>query len=373
MPTANELLADAAVDHAIDLSQYSEGVVRRMLALLNRADADLADALSKALNRLPPESFTVERLEKLLVAVRLLNSQAYARVEMELSDELKSFAEHEATYQSDLLERVVPEPVQARFRVARVGVDQVYSAALSRPFQGRLLRNWAKNIEASRLTLIRNQVRLGYVNGETTDQIVRRVVGTKAKRGADGAAFERARREMRAVVHTAVSHTAEVARSKLYERNADIIAAVVWTSTLDTHTTVICQIRDGLKYENDDSHKPIGHKVPWLQGPGRSHFGCRSASRPALKGWKALGFNVDELPPPARASMDGVVPGEVVFGSWLQKQNATRQDQVVGTVRGRLIREGEVRFAELYDVKGNFLTLEELRERDAAAFKRAGI
>ena len=39
MPSVNERLADAAIDRAVDLHQYANGVVRRMLAVLNRADA----------------------------------------------------------------------------------------------------------------------------------------------------------------------------------------------------------------------------------------------------------------------------------------------------------------------------------------------
>ncbi|MGT2493119.1 hypothetical protein ACU4GD_28060 [Cupriavidus basilensis] len=55
------------------------------------------------------------------------------------------------------------------------------AAALSRPFQGRLLKEWASNIEADRMVRIRDAIRIGFVEGQTTDQIIRRVRGTRAK------------------------------------------------------------------------------------------------------------------------------------------------------------------------------------------------
>ena len=46
MATVNQKLLDAETDHAVNLQQYSVGVVRRIIALLNRNDAALATALS---------------------------------------------------------------------------------------------------------------------------------------------------------------------------------------------------------------------------------------------------------------------------------------------------------------------------------------
>ena len=68
--------------------------------------------------------------------------------------------------------------------------------------------------------------------------------------------------------------------------------------------------------------------------------------------------------------MDGTVPAETTFASWLQRQSAARQDQVLGAERGKLIREGGLKLPDLYAPNGRYLTLEELRERDAASFAR---
>jgi hypothetical protein len=175
--TVNELLADAAIHHAVDLAQYSTGVVRRIIALLNRTDADLFAQLTAALGQMDAESFTVERLEAILQSVRSLNAQAYQRVEMALTAELRSFVEIEWPYQQNLF----PSVGITMQLGTTVSAAQVYSAAMSRPFQGRLLSEWSKSIEVDRMVRIRDAIRIGFVEGQTNDEIVKRIRGTKAR------------------------------------------------------------------------------------------------------------------------------------------------------------------------------------------------
>lgn len=360
MPTTNNALLDEAVDHAIDLKHYSNGVIRRMIAVLNRMDARLSAQLAEALLRLDRESFTVERLEALLDSVKATNREAYAALFRELEPELRTLAEVETLAQQSALRAAVPAAVQVRFPVAGVAWEQVFAAALSRPFQGRLLSGWAASLEASRLTMIRNAVRTGFVEGKTTAEIIQAIRGTRALRYADGL-LDRSRREVATVVQTALSHTAQTARSAMYAANQDLVKAIQWVSTLDSRTSPMCQIRDGLHYTTD--FKPVGHKIPWLGGPGRLHFNCRSVSVPVLKSWKELGIDADELPASTRASMDGQVPADMTFAQWFAKQSATRQDEIVGPRRGKLYRAGKVGFETFYDDKGRLLTLEQLMGR----------
>ena len=80
-----------------------------------------------------------------------------------------------------------------------------------------------------------------------------------------------------------------------------------------------------------------------------------------------------EFPVGMRASMDGAIPADVSYSQWIQKQSAARQDEIVGPARGKLMREGKLPFDSLYTDRGVYLTLDQLRERNAAAFKRAGV
>lgn len=368
MASVNLVIEDEQVAHAVSLEKYKVGVVKRIISLLNKSDVDLSAALSAALERLPAESFTVERLELLLDQVRLINSQAYASVATELQNDLKELAGYEVSWQRALFESAIPNPVQVRFPIASVSAEQAYAATFSRPFQARLLKDWGPEIAADRMKKIRSAVSLGYLEGKTTDQIVRSIRGTRASGYTDGF-LERPRKDLAAVVRTAVSHTAATARDEFNKANDDIIKAVRWCSTLDNRTSAPCRIRDQLQY-TAVTHKPIGHKVPWLQGPGKIHWCCRSTSAPVTKSWKELGIPLNEMTPAQRASMDGAVPGGTTYSEWLNRQSDARKIEVLGPVRAQLLKDGKLDLEDFYSPTGEWLTIDQMRARDAAAFAK---
>lgn len=374
MPTANKALRDATISHQVDLAQYTAHVLRRMVGVLNRSDADLMAALSDALSRLDTESFSVERLELVLASVRAVNVAAYQALERELTEELARFAAVEAEAQHAMLVDAVPDQVAARVNFVRVEPAQVYAAAMARPFQGRLLREWARSLEAGRLQRVRDTIAIGFTTGKTVDQMAREIRGTRSAGYADGI-LQIDRRNAQAVVRTAVQHLAATVQQRTFAENADVVKAITWSATLDTRTSEICRIRDRKQYSNTQAHKPLGHSLPWLAGPGRSHWGCRSAQTPVLKALAELsGLDIGEdWPQSTRASMDGQVPGATTYGEWLQRQSPKRQDEVVGPTRGKLMREGKLPFDSLYTNRGEYLTLEKLRERHPGAFRRAGV
>jgi hypothetical protein len=371
--TVNEALQDAEVGHQVDLQRYSNGVVRRMSALLARTDSDLFQELTLALNNLPPGSFTVERLDAMLGSVRQLNLQAYLQLELELTAELREFAAYESGFQLRLFEAVIPAQIQVHVAIAPVAAEQVFAAAYAQPFRGRLLREWASSLGADKAQRIRDTLRIGFVEQQTIQQMVQRVRGTRAKGYGDGV-IEIDRRNATSVVRTAISHTAAVAREKFYENNTKIIKSIQWCATLDARTTLeFCAPRDGKQY-TPEKHKPIGHNFPWGSGPGRIHWNCRSSSVPITKSWKELiGADLPEFAPSTRASMDGAVPADTTFSAWLKRQSAARQDDVLGPVRGQLFRDGGLSIDGFFNDKGRFLTLQELAKRDAKAFARAGV
>lgn len=370
--TANERLHDAAIDHAVDLQHYSNGVVQRIIATLNRTDAALFADLVAALERMPPEAFTVDRLEQLLFSVRQLNRQAFDAIGRELSDDLRDLTVYEADFQDGLFRHVLPGEVVAQVGITPVNVEQVYAAAMSRPFQGVLLRGVLGDLEATRARRVRETIATGYVSNETTDQIVRKLRGTRALRYEDGI-FNRSRQDVEAVVRTAIAHTSAFTRDRFHEANAEVVASVQWVSTLDNRTSQMCRIRDGKRY-TQDTHRPIGHSIPWGAGPGELHWCCRSTSTAVTKSWKQLtGADIEEFSPSTRASMDGQVPAETTYADWLGRQSAARQDEILGPTRGALFRKGGLSLDGFYNNKGAYLTLDELRQRNAVAFQRAGV
>jgi SPP1 gp7 family putative phage head morphogenesis protein len=354
--SANDKLFDESVAHQIDLLGYSNNVVKRMIKLLNRVDSDLMTQLTQSIDGLPPTSFTVERLELMLGAVRALNSQAYAELEAELNNELRELVTYEADYQQKLLSVTVPiQPVI-------LAPEVVYSAALARPFQGRLLKEWIKGLEDNKAALIRDAVRVGYIEGQTTSEIIKRIRGTRALKYEDGL-LKITRTNAESVVLTAVAHTSDFTQQTFYKANTDIIKGVRYTATLDLRTTTLCASRDGIVFGLDEN-KPA---IP-------AHWRCRSRYVAVTKSFKELGIDLPELNiRTTRASLDGQVPATTTYEAWLRKQSVERQNDVLGVAKAALFRKGDLPLTRFVSKQGHEYTLDELRIRDAEAFKKAGL
>ena len=370
MESVNDLLASEALRHAVALQKYSNNVVARIVAVLNRSDKRIFAELTERLERMDANSFSIERLESMLTSVRSLNTQAYGEVDRALTTELRDFVAYEASYQAQMLVAHVPVQVS----VAALDASVAYAGAMARPFQGTMLRGVWQELDAKKMRTVRQAIAQGFVESKTTDQIIRELRGTRAKGYAD-ALIEGSRRDAEAVTRTALGHMAGFVQDRTAEANQDLIKAIKFSATLDLRTSPPCRIRDGRLYE-PVTHKPIGHAYPWGAGPGRMHWRCRSAQVLVLKSYKELGIEgVPEVvvAGKTRASMDGQTSAAVSYGDWLKKQSAGRQDEVLGATRAKLLRDGKLPLERMYSQKGEVLSLDAMRERDAAAFKLAGL
>lgn len=356
MPSANEALRSDAVRHNIYLQRYSTNTASKILKLLAKTDADIVAQLQALDAKIFTSPLTIERLDALLEQVRAINSKVYNKLYDALEANLKDLALHETAFQVSSIQTPV---VIASLEVITPPMAEVYAATMSRPFSGRLLKEWVADLDASTFTRLRDAVRMGVLEGQTIDQIVQRVKGTRAMGYKDGI-LETSRRGAEALVRTAVSHTVNVARDKVYQANSSLIKGIQWVSTLDGRTSSICQSRDGKVFPLNSGPRPP------------AHINCRSSTAPVLKSWADLGIDAKEFPEGTRASMNGQVAESETYQTWLQKQPAAFQDDVLGPSRGKLFREG-VGVDRFVDRNGASLTLDQLRAKDAAAFKAAGV
>ncbi|CRM73064.1 hypothetical protein [Pseudomonas sp. 25 R 14] len=356
MKTSNDKLLDKLIGHEVDLQHLSNAQVVAIIKILNSKDADLRASLIAAIDNLGP-NLSADLVDAALSKVLRLNQSTFVDVRQALDQATDGVISYEIVFQQGALQAVIPAVVQESFPIAVAQFSQVKAIAQARPFQGRLLREWISGIEASRAASVRDAVRAGVVEGRTTAEIVRNIMGTRVENYADGI-LQKSRREIEAVVRSAVSSTAEAASDKSYEANSDIISHVEWISTLDTRTSTTCRIRDRLPYTLG-TYLPVGHKIPWLAGPGRIHWCCRSTKLPILKSASKLGFSDGAT----RASMDGQVPQSTNYAQWLTRQSAARQDEILGPERGKLLRQEKLKLDDFYNDRGKFLTLDQLRER----------
>ena len=345
----NDDILDALTRHQVYLQGLSGGIVHKVIALLNRSDARIVERLLSE----DVSSLSRTRQERLLSEIRRIVESAYEDATGALQIELEGLAEYEGEFQLDLFRRVVPMDLET----VRPGAEQILAAVNSRPFQGKLLREAYQELPRAAFRKVRDTIRAGFVEGRTTDQIVRDIRGTRAQGFKDGI-LEQGRRATEAVVRTATNHTANTAREYIYERNSALIKGVRWNATLDGRTTLVCMSRDGKVYEPGKGPRPP------------AHFNCRSSTSPVLKSWRELGFDADEVPAGTRASMDGQVPSDLTYDDWLRRQPAAFQDEVLGARKAALFREG-VKVDRFVDRRGREFTLDELKRREREAWEAA--
>jgi len=345
----NDEILDRLTGHQIGLQRLSTATLRKGLAQLKRSDARivarLLDENMSALSR--------TRLEKLLGDIRRIINGAYTDAMGTLRVELEALAAYETQYQLDLFRRVLP----VKFETVTPAAAQVVAAVNSRPFQGKLLREVYQELPAAVFRQVRDTIRGGFIEGRTTDQIVRDLRGTAAQGYKDGI-LAKTKRDVEAVVRTAVNHTANSARQATYAANDDLVKGVQWVSTLDQRTSAVCRANDGKVFPVDKGPRPP------------AHFNCRSSTTPILKSWRELGFDADELPPGTRASMNGQVPADQDYDTWLRKQPKDVQDDVLGKTKGDLFRAG-LKMDRFVDRKGAELTLDQLRQREKEIWEKA--
>ncbi len=349
--SVNETLLNKEVAHAIDVLGYSNSVTQKIVKLLNRADVDLFNRLTTELNKVTPSPEKLSRINGLLKSVNELNSVAYGQVSTQLNLDLKKFTQAELDYQEALIGSMQP------VKVLPIAPEAAYAAAIATPFQGKFLNEFLDGMETQKANLIKDAVRIGFIESQTTGEIVNKIRGTRALNYTDGI-LNITRANAESVVLTAIAHTANVAQQKLYDANEDIIKGYRYTATLDTRTTELCASRDGNFYK-------IGEAKPTIP----AHFRCRSRYVAVIKSFKEMGLDLD-IPASTRASMDGQVPSKITYQEWLKKQSVERQNEVLGVTKAKLFRDGGLPIDKFVSPKGHVYTLEQLRERNAKVFDR---
>lgn len=238
---------------------------------------------------------------------------------------------------------------------------EVFAKVIKRPLttDGELLEPWIKKFSAKEITRINGVVRNGHALGKTNQEIVRQIVGTKARNFKDGI-MQTTRRNASTVVRTSVQHAASAARQETWEANDDVIDAYELLATLDSVTSTQCRALDSQVFEFGKGPIPPIHP------------NCRSTTIPVLN--KKYSFLSEGR---TRSAETGPVSADTSYYEWLNRQGKATQIEVLGPTRAKLFRDGGMsaeRFRELqFDSNFAPLTLDEMRVIEPEAFKLAGI
>lgn len=384
--TFNEQYFDASIRHQIDLLRFGSGVSRKVNSLLDATRADLAKQVERRLGKVTGiNGASLRRLRELERAIDQQRSGAWNDVTEEWSRVAVDVALEEPMFVAGALTSILPveldlvQPSDATLR----------ALATTRPFQGKFLKEWADSTSRADLTRIHQQIRIGMVQGESSRDIASRVFGARG-------AMNVTRAQVDAVTRTVINHVSNAAQQEFLRANSDLFSVEQLVATLDSRTTPVCRAQDGKQY-------PVGKgPIPPL------HVACRSirvgvldgevvGERPFKAGTQqqmlreyadAHGLervrSRDDLPRGHKSAFDafsrrrmreltGQVPARRTYQEWLSRQPPEIQDDILGPTRGKLFREGGLKLDRFVNREGDELTLDELRERNREAWRKAGL
>ena len=404
MVALEEWIAEMFLVHSLNLLRFSSGAQEKILLLM----AAMSKELTAKLNEGEISTYGKQRLGALLRESNAVISSHYTGMQAEMTRNLTGMVRIEADYTAKVLTQGLKIELGAKLPPATY-LEKLVGDTL---IKGAPSADWWKRQALDTQFRFASQVRLGAAQGETTSQIVSRVLGKSAKAAdspankpalpatppmpdlkappagpapkpsvppADPAAkppgaapdpvapgeqgiLKTSAANARALVHSSVQAVANAARLASFQQNADLIECLVWLSTLDSHTCLLCAMRDLHEYSLDDQ-EPINHTHEWAGGPGAIHFSCRCVLSTRTKSFKDLGIELDEPGESTRPSDGGPVSSKMNFASFLASKDKAWRAEYLGPGRAEMYEAGKITLNDLMNLKGRKLTLEELQAK----------
>jgi len=329
--SANEQLADSYTRHQIVMQRYGRGVANKTIKEIDRLMARCVALIESSKSGLDQLRYVAMYRE-----LEALNRAAFERIGKQLDAARTETAAFEVRATASQIEKytdmptalIVPDPAR------------VVAIANAAPLTGEnaaILATVLDGLERKTLRLVNNAVRDGVLLGRTAKQIASDVQALTALN----------RRNAQSVALTAIAQVTAESRKEFHRANADILEAEEFTATLDSRTTIFCAGHDSKQY-------PVG------TGPRLpAHYRCRSVYVPVVKEeW------IRNIPGGGRAAVgsDGkqTVSGQTTYQSFLRRQSAEFQNEVLGVERAKLFRSGKLSIDKFSDDSGKVYTLDEL-------------
>lgn len=361
MTPVNDELQQRAIRHQLYLTRLQSYEAAKVRSLLNSAIPDLLVQVQSRIETITARGTdigpaTTKRLRDLSIGLAEMVQPSMTAAHKELSGDLLELASQESTWASGVAKRTIPVQVEMVLPPPAL----LRALVTSEPIVGFPLQEWFEGLGATTARNVAKSVRLGILEGQTTQQIVQRlradIFGLAKGQRARGMT-----RQAEAIARTATSHVSNRARMLTYEANTDIIKGYTWTATLDARTCPQCQALD------QQAFLPGGARPP---GPP-AHVSCRCTLAPLVKSWEDLGIpGLKEMPAGTRASMNGQVPDRTTYNEWLHGRVKAGDMEVVkealGARRAELFAQGKYSVERFVDRQGRLLTLKELAARDGA-------
>lgn len=362
MPATPEELINIEARNQVLLERLKQGMHEDFAPYLKRIDRAVRNRLLEE-----GEVFVNKAASnKAISDIDRLQAEIYNEYLELLAEQLEDVSDDQESFEVDALNQVLinveAEPASdgRAWQASRVNPLSVVGIA-----GGGLLEPFIKDWSDSSKEAVSTAIRQGYTQGQTINEIVRNIRGTKALSFKDGR-LDKVNRDNRTIVRTGVQHVSSQAKNEVYKKNRNIVVGVGVDVTLDRRTSDICR---GLSDLNPVWPVDEGPRAPY-------HRNCRTQNVAVLDDRYSF---LREGATKASKGADGgkQVSADLTYYSWLKKQPAKFQDDAIGPTRGKLLRNGGLTSKEFADLSldKNFqpLTLAEMQSMRPDVFKNANI
>lgn len=252
-------MRDSVLQHMIYLERLKNSQTKEIVDFIDtNILADLIDQLRIRYAKIENLGYdtgaaTTKRIEDMIASFEAITDR-FMDAHTNFKGTILDIGAHEADWQIRVLNDNTPKQIDFILPTA-AKINRVLTDS---PFDGRTLEGWFENLAKTTQERLAVTIRQGIVEGQTVDQIVRRVQGTRATRYTDGI-LNTTRAQTRAVVHSAIQHASNAARQEVFTENADYLKGVQWVSTLDSHTCLVCAPLDGKLFPVNEGKRPPIH------------------------------------------------------------------------------------------------------------------
>lgn len=250
-------------------------------------------------------------------------------------------------------------------KVPKINGADLLKKSKKTPYAGGQLLDYifptvAESIRKKAEYVIRDGVNLG----QTNQQIIQRIKGTKKLNYADGL-LNQSRNAIDAEVRTARAHLSNDVYLQTwlalgFEYTRDV-------ATLDGRTSLGCAVKDGRV-----QLVGVGHQKPPYHRRCRTvQVGCeKDGTLEGLRPFVADKRSVKNIPKDQRDGKIGQVDANTTYKDWFNRQDEAFQKEWLGPVKYKLYKEGGFPIDKFVDpLSGQKFTLDELRKLDEKGFE----
>jgi len=339
MKSANESLFDAYILRSILTERLANGYANTIIKEYKTILDDIIQRLQKN------DVIDVSNMNRIIKEL-----QSRITPNITLTDDMTQLATSEALFVQQAINTAATISIANRIPPDKI-LERIANAPL---YMGSTIMETFSQFDEKLKFDLQAEIRQAVIQGEAIPQIKKRIVER----------FGVAGNQAESIARTATATLTNNVRMEVYKENEDIIKGYQHHSVLDSRTTKICGVRDGLKWNLE--HNPIGgHSLPFRQPP--LHPRCRSIMIPILKSYRELGLNIDEISGLTRSSLNGQVPSTTTFTSWFDGKDKAFQEKYLGRGRFDLYKSGKITLSNLIGKGGEPLTLRELNAKYAVA------